>query len=296
MELRELKYFLAVAKEQSITKAAKELYISQPSLSKQMQNLEAELGQTLFIRGSRKITLTEAGLLLKKRAEEMLALYEKTQAEIASCEKVAGTILIGGGESYTMRIVAKVAKKMQDEHPLVKFTFFSGDASFVTERLDKGLIDFGVLVDVSDLAKYNSLRLPNYDEWGVLMPNDCELAKKDFVTADDLRDKPLLVSMQCLEKGSQIYEWFNGKVSHLEVRAKYNLIYNATLLVREKMGYALALKNLINTTGETLTFKPLYPQVKTYLDIVWKKYAVFSKPAQIFLNMLKSEIEKEFSL
>lgn len=293
MELRELRYFLAVAQEQSITKAAEYLFIAQPSLSKQMQNLEKEIGRPLFIRGSRKITLTETGMLLKKRAEEMIALYEKTQSELtAPPEEIAGNVLIGGGESYSVRTVAQAAQEVQSLYPSVCFNFFSGDAADVIEKLDKGLIDFGILVDLPDVSKYNSMRLPYADEWGVLMRKDSPLAEKPYITAADLQDKPIITSLQSLTKGSQIFDWFGGNVTDLNITGRYNLIYNASLLVKSGMGYALGLNNLINTTGEsTLCFKPLSPAVRTHLDIVWKKYSVFSKPAQLFLDHLTKMIK-----
>ena len=288
MELRELRYFLAVAQEQSVTKAAEYLYITQPSLSRQMQNLEKEIGRPLFIRGTRKITLTETGMLLKKRAEELIALYEKTEAEISvSPEDVTGEVFIGGGESYSVRTVTRAAHEVQKSYPSVSFNFYSDDAAGVTEKLDKGLIDFGIVVDLRDLSKYNSVRLPHEDEWGVLMRKDSALAEREFITADDLRTKPIIASQQSLIKGSRIYEWFGGRVGDLIIRAKYNLIYNASLLVKEGMGYAIGLNNLINTTGESeLCFRPLYPSVHAHLDLVWKKYSVFSKPAQIFLDKI----------
>ena len=292
MELRELRYFLAVAQAQSITKAAEYLYISQPSLSKQMQNLEKEVGRPLFTRGSRKITLTETGTLLKKRAEEILALYEKTQAEIsAPSDEVAGEVVIGGGESCSVITVARAAREVQDRYPSVRFQFFSGDASDILERLDKGLIDFGIVVDLPDLSEYHSLRLPLADEWGVLMRKDSPLARLDCVTADDLTDQPLLCSMQSLTKGSRLGAWFGERADKLSLRGRYNLLYNASLLVQAGMGYAIGLDKIVNTTGDSeLCFRPLRPPVRTHLDVIWKKYAVFSAPAQIFLDRLKKII------
>ena len=292
MELRELRYFLAVAREESITKAAESLYIAQPSLTKQMQNLEKEIGRPLFLRGSRRITLTDTGILLKKRAEELLALYEKTEAEILAPEDtVCGDVFIGGGESYAVQTVAKAAKSVQDDYPLVRFSFLSSDAGDVMERLDKGLIDFGILVDLTDhpgLSKYHSIRLPQSDTWGVLMRKDSPLAAKERITADELRQQPLICSLQSLRKGSRIYEWFGGRMEELRLMGRYNLLYNATLLVREGIGYAISLERLINTTGESeLCFRPLWPAVETHLDIVWKRYAVFSRPAQVFLDRLR---------
>lgn len=294
MELRELRYFLAVAEEQNITKAAESLYISQPSLSKQMQNLEKEVGKPLFVRGRRKIILTETGLLLKKRAEEILSLYEKTEAELsAPPDDIIGEVMIGGGESYAVRTVALAAYLLQQQYPSVYFQFYSGDSGDVIERLDKGLIDFGVVVDVPDLKKYNSMRLPDADRWGVLMRRDSPLAQKNTITMDDLQGLPLLCSMQSTHKESQLSEWMGKDFCKMNIVGKYNLIYNATLLVKAGMGYAICLDKLVNTSGESmLCFKPLDPPLYTVLDIIWKKHTTFSKPAQIFLAFLQKTIDE----
>lgn len=291
MEIRELRYFLAVAKEENISKAAEYLYISQPSLSKQMQNLEKEIGQKLFVRGSRKITLTEAGRLLKKRAEEIIELYNKTSAELQTATEVeSGDIYIGGGESYAIDAVAKAAKALITEHPNIKFRFFSGDTEEVAARLDKGLLDFGILVEPADLSGYEFIRLPRKDTWGVLMRKDSPLAEKEFITPEDLWDKPLIRSKHTLEK-NELSGWFKREGEKLNTVATYNLLYNASLLVKEGLGYAVGLDNIINTSGDSkLCFRPLQPKLETSLAVVWKKYQVFSKPCEIFLNYLKNSL------
>lgn len=289
MELRELKYFLAVAREESISRAAEALYVTQPNLSRQMQNLEKETGQQLFIRGTRRITLTEAGRLLRKRAEEIMELYEKAEAELkVPVADVSGDIYIGGGESYAMQTIAKAACAVVKEYPKVKFHIFSGDGATIAERLDKGLIDFGVFIGVYDLSKYDRLRLSLYDTWGVLMRKDCPLAEKKNIEPADLWDKPLLLSRQSLGKNI-VTDWLGKNVSELNVVGTGNLIYNMSLLVKEGLGYAITLDKLINTTGDSeLCFKPLYPELISYLDIAWKKYQVFPKCAEIFLDRLRS--------
>ena len=291
MELRELRYFLAVAKEESISKASEALFVTQPNLSRQMQKLEKELGQRLFIRGSRKITLTEAGRLLKKRAEELIELYDKTEAELTSpIEDIGGDIYIGGGESYVLRIIAKTARTIRADYPNVKFHLFSGDMDSVSEKLDKGLIDFGIFIEPSDLSKYEYLRLPLVDTWGVLMRKDSPLAVREYVTPEDLRNLPIIRSRHSLGK-SIITDWFNISSDKLNIVATYNLIYNASLLVEQGVGYAVGLDNIINTSGNSnLCFKPLYPKLESHLDIAWKKNQVFSKSAEIFLNTLRQYI------
>lgn len=292
MELRELRYFLAVAQEQSITKAAQSLYMAQPSLSKQMQNLEREIGAPLFVRGSRKITLTEHGKRLKKRAEELVALYEKTQAELAAPpEEVTGELVIGGGESYAVLTVAQAACAMRRQFPSVQFRFFSGDAGDILEKIESGLIDFGIVVDFPDLSGYNSLRLPLADEWGVLMRSDSPLAEHAHITRADLQDVPLLCSMQSLKPGSRLRSWLGEQADRLVPAARYNLLYNASLLVKAGMGYAVGLDKIINTAGESgLCFRPLFPPLHTNLDCIWKKHSALSRPAQIFLEALKRTV------
>lgn len=291
MEIKQLKYFLAVAEEQSISKAAKLLFVTQPNLSRQMQNLEAEIGQPLFYRGSRKITLTEAGKLLKKRAEELLDLYSKTESELRSpVTDISGDIYIGGGESHAMQLIAKAAHDVQMDYPNVHFHIFSGDADEVSEKLDKGLIDFGIFIEPSDLTKYECRRLPLTDIWGVLMPGDSPLAKKQSISPEDLWDKPIICSKHSLGK-SKITDWFERDPARLNIVATYNLLYNASLLVREGMGYALCLDKIIDTKNSGLVFRPLSPTVISHLDIAWKKNQVFSKAAEIFLKVISENLK-----
>lgn len=291
MELRELKYFLAVAREQSISKAAEALFVTQPNLSRQMQSLEKELGQKLFMRGTRKITLTEAGWLLRKRAEEIIELYHKTENELSSpIADISGDVYIGGGESYVMGLVAKTARSIQSNYPNVKYHLFSGDSDTVSERLDKGLIDFGIFIEPFDLSKYDYLRMPLTDTWGVLMRKDSPLAAKSDICPEDLWDKPLILSRQVHRK-SMISEWFGKKSEELNVVATGNLLYNISLLVEEGVGYALGLDKIIRTDGNSaLCFRPLSPALISHLDIAWKKYQVFSKASELFLDRLRSII------
>ncbi len=291
MELRELKYFLAVAREQNISKAAESLFITQPNLSRQMQNLEKEIGQQLFIRGTKKITLTEAGQLLRKRAEEIIELYNQTEAELHTpITDISGDIYIGGGESYVMGLIAKAAHSVRSEYPNVKFHLFSGDSGTISERLDKGLIDFGIFIEPFDLSKYDHMRLPLYDTWGVIMRKDSLLAEKEHITPEDLWDKPIIRSRQSIGK-NKISEWFKKTDDELNIVATGNLLYNMSLLVEEGLGYAVSLEKIINTTGNSnLCFRPLYPELISHLDIAWKKYQVFPKCAQVFLKRLQDLI------
>ncbi len=297
MELRELKYFIAVAEKGSISKAAESLFLTQPNLSRQMQGLESKLGQKLFVRGNRKITLTEAGKLLKKRAEEIIALSDKTESELSvKYGEIAGRIAIGGGESYAVSLIAEVACRLRDDYPGIKFDFFSGDTHEVIEKLDKGLIDFGILIAPADLSKYSYLELPLTDTWGVLMKKDSRLADKTFVTPQDLYDKKVILSKHSLNEYI-INEWFGEYSDGLDVVATYNLIYNASLLVKQGLGYALALDKLVDVSSESsLCFRPLKPTLESRLSVVWKPDTVFSAPSLKFITYLKkllSSIEKE---
>lgn len=288
MDIRVLKYFLAVAREENITKAAEVLHISQPPLSRQLKDLEDELGKQLFIRGKRKITLTEEGLVLRKRAEEILELLEKTRAELSAADDaVSGDVYIGGAETDGIRTIAKTMKALLRDYPQVRFHFFSGNAESVTERLDKGLLDFGILLEPADMTKYDFTKLPGTDVWGVLMRKDSPLARHVCVKPRDLFGLPVIVSNQVMVK-NEISGFLSGQYEKLNIVATYNLLFNAALMVEEGVGYALCLDKIINTSAESaLCFRPFEPKMEVGLNIVWKKYQVFSKPARIFLERLQ---------
>ena len=291
MDIRVLEYFLAVAREESITKAAKALSMTQPPLSRQLKELEDELGKQLLIRGNKKVTLTEEGVLLRKRAEELIELMEKTKEEIRSSEeRIHGTVLIGAGESDAVSFLARTARRLQMSHPDISYHLYSGDATSITEKLDHGLIDFGLLVEPVDISKYEYLRLPAKDTWGVLMRRDSPLAVKDQILAEDLWEKPLIVSHQIYDS-SELSSWFQRDIRKLHITAAYELLYNATHFVKSGCGYALSLDKLINTTGESeLTFRPLYPALDAGLCFVWKKHQIFSRASRLYLDTLKKDL------
>ena len=295
MEVRVLRYFLAVAREQTISGAAEILHISQPTLSRQLMDMEEELGKQLFIRGNRRISLTEEGMFLRKRAEEIVDLIDKTEAEITSSDEIiSGDIYIGAGETDVMRLVARVAKKLQNDYPDIRYHIFSGNAEDVTEKLDKGLLDFGLLIEPTDTTKYENLKLPATDTWGVLMRKDSPLAEKDAVTAKDLWDVPLLCSKQVFENNRNILSrWLKKGAENLNIAATYNLLYNASIMVEEGFGYALCLDKIIKTPDDgALCFRPLAPALNVHLNIVWKKYQVFSKAAELFLRRLHEAFDE----
>ena len=296
MELRVLHYFLAVAREQSISAAAKSLHLSQPALSTQLKAMEEELGKQLLIRGtkgSRKVTLTDEGMILRKRAEEILSLVKRTEEEITrSDETIVGDVYIGAGETNIVRFFAKAAKEIQKNYPNIHYHISSGNAQFVTEQLDKGLIDFGLMYGPVDRTKYEALTLPIGDRFGVLMRRDDPLAQKEWISPEELRDKPLILSAQDRSEGWTVSSQIRQDVSHLNVAATYNLIFNASLMVEEGLGYAVCLDKLINTSGDSrLCFLPLRPEIVITPSIVWKRYQVFSKASERFLQELTSVMD-----
>lgn len=293
MEIRLLKYFLVVSREQNITNAAKFLHITQPTLSRQLRELEDEFGKQLFIRGNRKITLTEDGMLLRKRAQEIVELSNKTISEIKnSNDKISGDIYIGCGESNGLKEIIKVMMKTRDEYPNIRFHISSGDKSDILEKLDKGLIDFAVCLDPIDKSNYSYYKVPTLDHWGILMRKDSSLASKDFITKEDLTDKPLIVSRQSAS-GSEINTWLKKPLDKLNIVATYNLAYNASLMVSEGFGYAFCLDKIINTNGSDLKFVPLKPSLDVEMYIMWPKYQIFSKAVEKFLENLDTFFTKK---
>lgn len=289
MELRVLEYFLAVAREESISKAAEFLHLTQPTLSRQLKDLEDDLGKQLFLRGNRKITLTEDGMYLRKRAEEILDLVHRTQHDLMQSEElVAGEVTIGCGETDAMRHVVQAIRRLSREYPQIYYSFISGDSRNVLEELDRGLIDFGVVLGQLNLEKYEALPFPAVDTWGVLIRKDEPLAKKGYVEAEDLWELPLLLSRQIPANG-RIADWLRHPLDTLHIVAYYNLIYNASILVEEGLGCALTLDKLINTGGDSpLAFLPLRPSLDNELHLIWKKYQVFSRAAEKFLEAVRA--------
>ena len=292
MELRVLEYFLAVTREQSISGAAESLHLSQPTLSRQLKDMEDELGKQLMIRGNRKITLTEEGMILRKRAEEILELVQKTEHEITVSDNIiAGDVYIGAGETDAVRLLAKTGKNLQSEYPDIHYHISSGDTTDVLENLDKGLIDFGLLFGTVDTSKYEYMEFPLKDVYGILMRKDCPLAKKERICPDDLYDKPLIFNRNTRD-GDPLTSWLGKSISELNIIATYNLLFNASLMVDEGLGYAFALDKIINTTGNSnLCFVPCEPQLSVGMSLIWKKYQIFPKAAKKFLEEFKTLLE-----
>lgn len=291
MEIRVLKYFLAVAREQNISNAAEVLHITQPTLSRQLKDLEDEIGTTLFIRGKRKITLTEDGILFRKRAEEIIDLVDKTESEFSNLSNtISGEIFIGGGETLGMTFIANILNELHQNYPNIRYNIFSGNGDDVCEKLDNGLLDFGILTEPININTYNYLKLPYYDIWGVLMKKESELAKHNIIEPKDLISEPLICSRQSLVKNS-LSNWIGTDYENLNIVGTYNLIFNAALMVKAGLGYALCFDKLIDTTAnQDLCFRPLANSEHSNLILAWKKYQVFSKPAEKFLEYVNTKI------
>ena len=286
MEFRTLSYFLMIAREGTISGAAQVLHLSQPTLSRQMQELERELGCTLFERGKRRIELTEAGMRLRSRAEEIVDLVDRTEQEFHTTpDTLAGEVRIGGGETPAMSLITDIIAELQSAYPLMTFSLHSGNAVDVSDRLETGRIDFGLFLGPTDLGRFESLPLPAQNAWGVLMRRDDPLATRDRIAPEDLIGKPIILSQQA---GNEMNRWFKRDLEDLDVVATYNLLYNAALLARGGVGYVLGLEGIAATSPTSeLAFRPLDPPLTADVSIGWKRYQSFSPAANVFLQSIR---------
>ena len=295
MDIKSLTYFLTAAREGSITKAANSLNLTQPNLSRQINNLEKEIGKKLFIRSNYSIKLTSDGVLLKKRAEEIIDMIEKTRMEFQSSDDViAGDIYIGCAETYYIKLIADVIKGLRQSYPKIIYHIHSGAYSEITEKLDKGLLDFGILIGDIDLSKYDYIDIPYKEVYGLLMRKDSHLSKNKFIEKHDLFDIPIMcpkIFFNNKIQTSKFSEWIGNDFDKLNIILSYNLIYNAALMVEEGIGYALTIDKLVNTTNTSdLQFIQLNPRLEIELRVVWKKNQVFSEASKIFLEELKNKL------
>lgn len=292
MEIRVLRYFIAVANEQNISQAAKSLHLSQPTLSRQLHDLEEQLGTILFTRGNRKITLTEEGMYFLRKAKEIIELVDKTEANFMDPEVVSGDIYIGAGETKAMQFIAKTWKELLKRYPTIHFHLYSGNADDITDKLDSGLLDFGIVIEPTDKQKYDYIQLSATDTWGVLMRKDSPLASKSSIAPDDLIDQALIISQQTTVS-NELTGWLGRSIENLHIIGTYNLLYNAARMVEEGIGYALCIDKLVNTSENSkLCFKPLEPRLEVNLNMVWKKHQVFSNAAKKFWEQLKQDIDR----
>ena len=284
MEIRVLRYFLEIAREGSMTAAAETLHVSQSALSKQMKDLEEELGKDLFRRESRGLSLTDEGILLRRRTEDILDMVDKTTEEFKTIDDLqGGDVHLGCAESFLISHIARKIKHFKERYPLFHYHIISGDRTVVLDRLDRGLMDFGVVVEMPDLDRYQYLEIPGNDTWGVLMPQDHPLAKKEAICVDDLYGEELICSEQSVEV--DIPRWCGKNVDRLRFTGNTNLVYNGSVFVKEGLGLMLCFEHLIQPCEENgLAFRPLEPRLENKMYLIWKKYQVFSPIAQRLLD------------
>lgn len=271
-----------------MTRAAQRLFISQPTMSKQLKELEKELGTKLFVRSNYNVRLTEAGMLLRERAEDILSLVEKTEAEFKSLEEInSGDIYVGAPESESMSLFAEILCRLQQDYPKIRCNIYSGNMDDVCEKLDKGLLDFAIVMNYVDLMKYNYLPMSTEDRWGVIMRRDDPLAVKDSFSISELRTLPLICSKQWVDQ--EFPQWFRSDLDEVNIVATYNLPFNGAVMAKSGMGYALMLDNLVHTgEGSDIIFRPLTDVPKAEMYIIWRKYQVFTPIAELLLNELQS--------
>lgn len=292
MEIRTLRYFLAVAREENMTRAAGLLHVTQPTLSKTLRALEEELGKKLFERRSFSISLTREGVLLRDRAEDLLSMADKIEKEFLSLDDVTGgDLYLGLAESFQIRWLAREIRLLKERCPGLQYHITSGDTEQVTERLDKGLLDFAVLCDEPDASKYGFIPFPEGDVWGIVMPADAPLAGKEKVTAEDLAGLPLLTSEQAWE--GDIRRWAGARMADLRLEGSFRLAYNASMFVKEGLGYQLTFVKLVDTSpGSGLVFRPLSPKLETKLYLIWNRYQTFTPIAGRFLSRVRDSFAR----
>ncbi len=290
MEIRVLKYFLEIAREENMTRAAEILHVSQPTLSKQMKELETELGKKLFKRGSAGIGLTDEGMLLRKRAEDIIDMVDKTTNEFKTLDDITGgEVRIGCAESYQIRYIAKIIKQFKEKYPLFKYHILSGNTEQVTERLDKSLFDFAIIVEPPNLSKYNYIEIPEADTWGVLMRKDNPLSEKNVIHPEDLYGVPIICSEQSML--TDIPRWCGETIDMLNICGSVNLFYNGSVFVKEGVCCMLTFDKLADTSPDSeLCFRPLEPVLKTKMYVIWKKYQIFTPITKLLLEQIKNKI------
>lgn len=286
MEIKNLRYFLAVAREENMSKAAEQLHVSQPTLSKTLKALEEELGKKLFIRHSFSISLTDEGMLLRDRAQDLVAMSDKIEQEFSSLDDITGgDIYFGLAESYQIRYLAREIYKLKEKYPNFTYHITSGDTEQVTEKLDKGILDFAVLCETPDSNKYEYVKFPEADVWGAIISSSHPLAKKKSINVSDLIGQPLFVSEQSWN--NEIKSWAKERFPKLKLEGSFRLSYNGSVFARENLGILLTFKDLINTEGTDMVFRPLSPELKSELYLIWNKYQAFTPIAEKFLEQIK---------
>ena len=288
MEIRTLRYFLAVAREENMTKAAKTLHVTQPTLSKALKSLEDEMGKKLFIRRSFSIALTDEGALLRDRAEDLINMADKIEREFQSLDEVSGgELYLGLAESYQIRYLAREIRLLKERCPDLTYHITSGDTEQVTEKLDKGLLDFAVICDAPDPGKYDSITFPQSDIWGLVIPAQDPLAAKKSIGIDDLIGLPLFTSVQGWQ--GDIRSWAGSRFTQIRLEGSFRLPYNASMFVREGLGYQLSFAHLVDVSPDSgLVFRPLSPRLEAKLYLIWNRYQTFTPISERFLTQVKT--------
>ena len=288
MEIRTLRYYLAVAREENMTRAAEQLHVTQPTLSKALKSLEDELGKKLFTRRSFSISLTEEGVLLRNRAEDLVAMADRIEREFVSLDDITGgDIYFGLAESYQIRYLAREIRQFKMTYPGLRYHITSGDTEQVTEKLDKGLLDFAVICETPDEKKYHHILFPESDYFGVVFPADSPLVEKEKITAEDLAGLPLFSSEQSWE--NDIRPWAGERFATLRLEGSFRLAYNGSMFAKEGLGILLTLNDLVDTSpGSGLVFRPLYPHLEMKMYLIWNKYRSFTPIAERFLKQIQS--------
>ncbi len=288
MEIRVLKYFLETAREGNMTRAAERLHVTQPTLSKQIKELETELGKKLFIRGNFSVTLTEEGMILRKRAEDLLSIAEKIQTEFKNMDSITGgDVYIGCAESYLIKYLAKAVKNLKEKYPNIHYHITSGGTEQVIEKLERGILDMAFIVEPPELSRYNYLDIPESDKWGVYMLRECPLAEKESITIDDLLPYPVFCSEQSVK--ADLPRWCGEKAEQLNVIANFNLANNSFVFVREGLGLGLGFEKIIEVNEKSdIIFRPLDPPLYTKMCVIWKKYQIFTPVAELLLKEIKN--------
>ncbi|NLA76864.1 MAG: LysR family transcriptional regulator [Clostridiales bacterium] len=292
MDIRVLRYFLTVVREENISHAAERLFITQPTLSRQLQELEKELNTKLFIRGKSKITLTESGMLLRRRAEELVELADKTEREfLYKEENISGTISVGCGETMAVKALSEVIMAFSREYPEVRFELYTGAADHIKEEIDRGLLDIGLLMEPVEIEKYEYIRLKQTERWGVLLHSDNPLCEKASITVEDIRDIPLIFPRR-LGSQSVLRSWFSDDFDHLHIVATGNLVANSARLVLQGLGSAVTIEGAVDMyRNPRLCFRPLVPELENTSVLVWKKYQPFGQAASKFIEFLKHALK-----
>lgn len=286
MELRVLKYFLMVAREENITRAAELLHVTQPTLSRQLAQLERELGVKLFRRGQHSVTLTDDGMLLRRRAQEILALADKTENELSREEgELSGVISIGCGETRSMHELSRLMREFRERNPLVRFEIYTAIADDIKERLDRGVLDLGLLLEPVDISRYDFVRMQSRERWGALCREDSALAQKEAIAPQDLLGEPLIMVKRESVR-NELSSWFGPLYDELEIAATYNLIYNAAIMVKNGVGTALSF--IFESNFEGLCYRPLSPALESGCVMVWKKQQTFAGATAAFLKFIRN--------